>query len=137
MTPALYVVVTYVPRRAPLAVGALGTVVLGRGWYSYVGSALRGREARVARHMAAHTTLRWHADYLFAAFPARRAWLVDGAPGECDLAAGLAGLPGAARRPPRFGAGDCHCAGHLVRLARRPRRADIVAAAGGVAVRAF
>jgi Uri superfamily endonuclease len=126
----LYVVVTWVPRRAAVTVGALGIVCLERGWYAYVGSAVRARRARVARHLAPGKSLRWHADYLFPAFPARRAWLVDGALGECELAGGLAGLPGAARRPPRFGASDCRCAGHLVRLGRRPRRADIAAAVG-------
>lgn len=133
MSSPLYVVVTYVPGRASLPVGVLGLVTLERGWYAYVGSARRGREARVARHLAPHTVRRWHADYLFAAFPARRAWLVDGVRGECELADGLAGLPGAVRHPRRFGAGDCHCTGHLVRLAHRLRRADILAAVAGPA----
>ena len=34
------------------AVGSLGTVTFERGWYAYVGSAARAREARVARHLA-------------------------------------------------------------------------------------
>ena len=100
-----------------------------RGWYAYVGSAARAREARVTRHLALEKPLRWHADYLFTAFPAQRAWLVDGAAGECALAGALAALPGAERRPRRFGAGDCRCAGHLVRFARRPLRRDLAAAA--------
>ena len=101
------------------------------------------REARVARHLAREKPLRWHADYLFTAFPAERAWLVDGAAGECELAGALAALPGAERRPRRFGAGDCRCAGHLVRFARRPLRRDLAAAAHAAgapergAVRAF
>jgi len=136
--PRLYVVLTYVPRRTTVPLGALGPVVFERGWYAYVGSAARARRARVARHLAPDKPLRWHADYLFTAFPARRAWLVDGAAGECELAGALAALPGASRRPRRFGAGDCRCAGHLVRLARRPRRADVFSAAGrNGAVRAF
>jgi Uri superfamily endonuclease len=136
--PRLYVVATFVPRRTEVTVGALGSVSFPRGWYAYVGSAARARRARVARHLAAGKPLRWHADHLFAVFPARRAWLVDGASGECELAARLAGLPGAERRPPRFGAGDCRCAGHLIRLGGRPRRADVALAAGeGTAVRAF
>ena len=136
--PRLYVVLTYVPRRTTVPVGALGLVQFERGWYAYVGSATRARRARVARHLAASKPLRWHADYLLTAFPARRAWLVDGAAGECELAGALAALPGASRRPPRFGAGDCHCAGHLIRLGGRPRRVDVALAAGeGTAVRAF
>jgi Uri superfamily endonuclease len=139
----LYVVVTRVPRRTRLTVGSLGTVTLERGWYAYIGSAVRAREARVSRHLAREKPVRWHADYLFAAFPAERAWLVDGAAGECELAGAVAALPGAERRPRRFGAGDCHCAGHLVRLTRRPLRRDLAAAAhvagapSSGAVRAF
>jgi Uri superfamily endonuclease len=127
--PRLYVVLTRVPRRTPLSVGALGTVTLEPGWYAYVGSAARAREARVARHLAREKPLRWHADHLFSAFPAARAWLVDGAAGECELAAALTALPGAERGPRRFGAGDCRCAGHLVRFRRRPLRRDLEAAA--------
>jgi Uri superfamily endonuclease len=130
--PRLYVVLTFVPRRTTVPVGALGPIELERGWYAYVGSAARGRQARVARHLATGKPLRWHADYLFAAFPARRAWLVDGAAGECELAGALATLPGAARLPRRFGAGDCRCAGHLVRFRRRPLRRDLAAATQAV-----
>ena len=100
-SPRLYVVLTYVPRRTIVTVGSLGPVAFERGWYAYVGSAARGRRARVARHLAAAKPLRWHADYLFTAFPPRRAWLVDGGAGECALAAGLAAVPGSARRPGR------------------------------------
>lgn len=82
----LYIVLTHVPRRTRLAVGSLGVVILERGWYVYVGSAVRGREARVARHLAREKSLRWHVDYLTTAFAPERAWLVDGAAGECALA---------------------------------------------------
>jgi len=137
-SPRLYVVLTYVPQRTVITVGSLGAVPFERGWYAYVGSAARGRRARVARHLAAAKPLRWHADYLFSASPARRAWLVDGAAGECELAGALALLPAAARRPPRFGAGDCRCRGHLVYFPRRPGAAEIAAAAGSWArLRAF
>ena len=127
--PRLYVILAYVPRRTSVPVGSLGQVAFERGWYAYVGSAARARRARVARHLATGKPLRWHADYLFTRFPARRAWLVDGAAGECDLAAALAALPGASRHVRRFGAGDCRCAGHLVRLPRRPGRRDLAVAA--------
>ena len=116
----LYIVATWVPRRLEVTVGALGPIVFARGWYAYVGSARRGRDARVARHFRRDKPLRWHADYLFAAAPPRSAWLVDGPIGECGLADALAGLPGAARLPARFGAGDCRCRGHLVLLRSRP-----------------
>ena len=48
----LYVVAAWVPRRETIVVGSLGAVTFARGWYAYVGSARRGRDARVARHRA-------------------------------------------------------------------------------------
>ena len=131
----LYVVATWVPRRETIAVGALGRLTFARGWHAYVGSARRGRNARVARHMSAVKPLRWHADYLFARHPATRAWLLDTPLSECALAARLraaareaaaAREPTGAREPAgalggraataaRFGASDCGCRGHLVR----------------------
>jgi Uri superfamily endonuclease len=116
----LYIVATWVPRRSQLPIASLGAIVFERGWYAYVGSARRGRHARVARHFRREKPLRWHADHLFSAFPPRLAWLVDGAIGECELADSLAGLPGASRRPARFGSSDCGCDGHLVHSMRAP-----------------
>jgi Uri superfamily endonuclease len=116
----LYVVATRVPRRSEIVVGALDAQVFERGWYAYVGSARRGRDARVARHMRAGKPLRWHADYLFSPFPATRAWLVDTPLSECELAAHLEHATGAVRALPRFGASDCGCRGHLLRLDGAP-----------------
>jgi Uri superfamily endonuclease len=114
----LYVAAAWVPRAQIVTVGALGPLTLRRGWYAYVGSARRGRRARVARHMRACKPLRWHADYLFALHPATRAWLIDTtAPAaECTLAAALAAAaPGLSRTAMgSFGASDCGCPGHLV-----------------------
>lgn len=83
----LYVVATLVPRRETIVVGALGAVTFARGWQAYVGSARRGRDARVARHRRPDKPLRWHADYLFTRHPATRAWLLDTPLTECELAA--------------------------------------------------
>ena len=94
---ALYVVATLVPRRETIVVGAFGSVTFARGWQAYVGSARRGRAARVARHRRADKPLRWHADYLFTRHPATRAWLLDTPLSECELAALLrTGVAGAA-----------------------------------------
>jgi Uri superfamily endonuclease len=135
----LYVVATRVPRRERIAVGALGDVDLRRGWYAYIGSAQRGRDARVARHRQTGKPLRWHADYLFDRHPATLAWTLDvpgeaddGAegPAECRLAALLATFGRVAGR--RFGASDCGCPGHLVEF---DSRSTLVAAVSEAAFR--
>jgi sugar fermentation stimulation protein A len=124
----LYVVAAWVPRREEIGVGSLGRVTFARGWYAYVGSARRGRDARVARHRRADKPLRWHADHLFARHPATRAWLIDTDLTECELArlvrkgAGKVADEGWAAG---FGAGDCGCEGHLVAV----RRLEALAAA--------
>ncbi len=128
----LYVVAAWVPRRETIVVGSLGAVTFRRGWYAYVGSARRGRDARVARHRRAGKPLRWHADYLFSRHPAGRAWLIDTRLSECELAARLGG-----EGVPRFGSSDCRCGGHLVRLPRLVAlRAALAAAAGDELTRA-
>ena len=134
---SLYVVAAHVPRRETLEVGALGTVCLERGWYAYVGSARRGRCARVARHRRTDKPLHWHADYLFGRHAASLAWIFDFAPpkqsgpAECLLAGALLGCePRARRGPPRFGASDCVCAGHLLWF---PSRALLLGAVAHVA----
>ncbi len=141
----LYVVAAWVPRRETIDVGSLGPVAFRRGWYAYVGSARRGRDARVARHMRADKPLRWHADYLFARHPAVHVWLLDTSLSECELAERLraAGAPGPGRAPggsasrsapaaaaTRFGASDCDCPGHLLHAPRLDGlRATLAAAA--------
>jgi Uri superfamily endonuclease len=145
----LYVVATWVPRRETIVVGALGPVIFTRGWHAYVGSARRGRDARVARQRRAAKPLRWQADYLFSAHPATQAWLLDTPLGECELVTRLrtlgrpeAGPDGAVVVPPeaagpivrvagRFGASDCGCAGHLLYTARLSTMQAAVGAAGG------
>ena len=112
----LYVVAAWVPRRTVIAVGALGPVTFERGWYAYVGSARRGRAARVARHKRADKPLHWHADYLFSVFPATNGWLVNTMFDECALVERLLGERLASRAVRGFGAGDCRCRGHLLRL---------------------
>jgi len=136
----LYVAAAWVPRRETIVVGSLGLVTFTRGWHAYVGSARRGRDARVARHMRADKPLRWHADYLFARHPAARVWLLDTPLSECGLvvrlraaaAPGPGGTPAAplAAAAPRFGSSDCRCPGHLLRT---PRLGALEAALAAVA----
>ena len=87
------------------------------------------REARVARHLAAREAAPLARRLPLHGLPAERAWLVDGAAGECELAGALAALPGAERRraasaPATAAAPATSCA-----FARRPLRRDLAAAA--------
>jgi Uri superfamily endonuclease len=133
----LYIVAAFVPRFTRLRVGALGEYGFERGWYAYVGSARRGRAARVARHLCADKPLRWHADYLFSVFPPTRAWAIDTTRSECTLVDLLVGERITSRAVTGFGAGDCRCRGHLLRLDGTPGGAPWRAAMAALSARPF
>jgi len=117
----LYVLLIRLPRRRRICVGRLGEIDLDAGWYLYIGSAQRNRAARIARHARRDKRLHWHVDYLLAAARLAATFEVPGAADdECRLAAHLAAALGLPRRPPRMGASDCRCGGHVLYAAKRP-----------------
>lgn len=89
----------------------------------YVGSAMGGLAARLARHHRAGKRLHWHIDYLLHD-PGTR--LLQSLPIagpvrlECPLAREVAGL--AEEAVPRFGCSDCRCPSHLFRFTGDPRK---------------
>lgn len=117
MKAGVYVVVFVLDEERTIRVGRLGAVRFRPGRYAYVGSAQRGLEKRVARHGRREKPLRWHVDHLScrARLEAAYAWPLPKS-AECRLAAALGRIGGAALAVPRFGASDCACPGHLVRL---------------------
>ncbi|BAS27766.1 GNAT family N-acetyltransferase [Limnochorda pilosa] len=118
----VYVLWLWLPRRIHLPVPAPGGSALEPGLYAYVGSAQRALPARLERHVAGGSVRHWHVDHLRAQALVVGADVWSEAPREteCRLAERLARTPGAGRRIPRFGSGDCGCAGHLVGLGGRP-----------------
>lgn len=99
--------------------GALGEVALGAGLYGYAGSALGpgGVRGRLASHLRARGRRHWHVDRLRAvASPEEAWWTVHPGRLECRWARAGARLAGARRAVEGFGATDCGCDGHLVKL---------------------
>jgi len=118
--PALagsYALLLQLEAETTMAVRRLGSFVFPPGDYVYVGSARGpgGLRARVRRHARSDKRKHRHIDRLRA-----QARLVDvhavvgGERRECDWAATLLHLPGAATIAPGFGASDCRCPAHLV-----------------------
>jgi len=94
-----------------IVIGRLGTYHFPAGNFVYTGSAKRNMEARVARHLRAEKTLRWHIDYLLCAPGVSVTGVERSAQPECEVNQGTAGsMPVAG-----FGAGDCMggCGSHL------------------------
>ena len=100
-----------IPRPLRCTIGRLGEFDFPAGRYVYTGSARRGLEARIARHLRPEKTLRWHIDYLLAAPGVRVIGVTRSQRGECAL---NRAVPGSVPVP-RFGASDCGagCVAHL------------------------
>lgn len=100
-------------------IGSLGMFAFRRGWYVYVGSAMRYLSARIARHTRSRKKLHWHIDYLrneateVIALPIRSSLRQ-----ECEVAQALTHVlqPG----PIGFGSSDCNCPTHLFYHAASP-----------------
>ncbi len=58
-----YALVILSKDRLILPIGKLGTHDFPPGYYIYVGSALRGLNRRLKRHLVAKKLLHWHIDY--------------------------------------------------------------------------
>ena len=108
-----YLLILRLPRARRIEVGGLGSVLLRRGYYVYVGSAMRNLSARVARHVRLRKTVRWHIDYLrrealdVVALPIRSSQRQ-----ECGVATALSSILESG--PDRFGSSDCACPTHLL-----------------------
>jgi len=104
-------------------VGSLGRHRFPRGTYIYAGSAVSGLRPRLMRHARSDKKVHWHVDRLTSRSECQVVGAVtfgpDG-PSECQIVSVLTQLPWTVVAPPRFGASDHDCPGHLVRLGERP-----------------
>jgi len=95
-----------------LDIGRLGRFASQKGYYVYVGSAMRNLSARIKRHLTKTKKQHWHIDYLTAhagkviPLPVRSSQR-----DECEIARALSSIIKAG--PPGFGSSDCHCQTHL------------------------
>lgn len=122
-------------RARRVRIGSLGVLATETGYYVYCGSAFGpgGLRARVSRHMRLDKKKRWHIDYLRPFLKLYGVWYaVGGRHLEhewADRLLDVAYRTSAAVVPlKRFGASDCRCATHLVRLPFPPRLADVAKA---------
>lgn len=102
-----------------LAVGSLGQIRFERGFYIYVGSAMKGLGQRIARHLRKKKRHRWHVDYLTAeAISITPVPIISGLRLECALAGSLRQIAGGTVKG--FGSSDCRCEGHLFYYPQNP-----------------
>lgn len=100
-----------VPQPLHCVIGRLGEFDFPVGRYVYTGSAKRGLDARIARHVRQRKALRWHIDYLLNAPGVDVVEVVRSQRGECALNRAMSGRILAFG----FGASDClaGCGAHL------------------------
>jgi len=107
-----YLLILRLSEEKKIKIGATGEIVFAKGYYVYVGSALRSLDKRMKRHRKRGKKLFWHIDYLreeaefITALPIR-----TGDDVECALAKKMKRL--AVKEVKGFGASDCRCASHL------------------------
>ena len=95
-------------------IGRLGEFAFPAGHYLYTGSARRGIEARIARHLSSVKKMHWHIDYLLAADGVRVLEVKRFVEPECIINQRTAGQVIVSG----LGASDCHagCGSHLKKL---------------------
>jgi len=114
-TPGTYALVLYLARAQTIRIGKLGVFEFPRGYYIYVGSALNGLAARLARHLRPNKKRFWHIDYFLERAQIKELWTHQGDERlECVWARAALALPRARVIAPRFGASDCACPTHLI-----------------------
>ena len=114
-----YVLLVELTTGKDIFVGKLGYVSFPKASYAYVGSAMNGLRARLARHLRRKKKLHWHIDYLLKEAEVKEIILCQGEERvECSLAQALAGK---FQSVPGFGSSDCKCRSHLYFASEKDR----------------
>lgn len=121
-----YVLALWLDAPRAISIGRLGGFEFPPGWYLYVGSALGpgGLAARLSRHFRRFTSgkrAHWHVDYVREVAAWGGAWACHSQKRlECTWAGVLRRQPDASIVARGFGASDCRCPAHLVRVESIP-----------------
>ncbi len=107
----VYVLVIELDKDATIEVGALGRIDFSSGYYTYVGSAQKGVESRVERHIREEKKKHWHIDYILENAEIIQVFTHRGEKEEeCKMADFIDGFSEAIED---FGCSDCNCISHL------------------------
>ncbi|RKY01301.1 MAG: GIY-YIG nuclease family protein [Spirochaetes bacterium] len=111
MNSGVYAILMYLPEKKEISFGKHKRV-FERGYYVYVGSAMKNLDARVKRHISKKKRMKWHIDYLLKhvkildvsrIHTTRRL--------ECVLNKSISRLGSVLING--FGSSDCKCVSHL------------------------
>ncbi|MDI6691111.1 MAG: GIY-YIG nuclease family protein [Candidatus Bathyarchaeota archaeon] len=111
----VYVLIIEVNKNINVNVGALGNLNFEKGIYAYVGSAKKGLNKRIERHLKKGKPTFWHIDYLLndGSVKVLKVFTVQEFFSECEVAKIISerGFP-----MQGFGSSDCKCLSHLFKI---------------------
>lgn len=116
-----YMLLIRVGEGKTIRAGSLGEIFFNKGYYTYVGSAMKGLSKRISRHIKRKKKKRWHIDYLTAEAEEVKAIPIIGPKGndmECEIAFILHRMADNAVKG--FGSSDCRCKSHLFHFLGNP-----------------
>ncbi len=114
-----YLLILELAQDQEIVVGGRGRICFTRGFYIYVGSAMQGLTARLARHLRRRKRFHWHIDYLRQAAQQVIALPIRSSNREeCELARAATEIMAPAATG--FGCSDCSCPTHLFRSSCNP-----------------
>lgn len=114
-----YLLVLKLEKSKTIQIGKLGNLFFRKGFYIYVGSAMRGLSSRIKRHIGLKKKRHWHIDkfrqktlfcYALSRYSSSKT--------ECIIARTLSRIT--EWMIPRFGSSDCHCKSHLFGMSKNP-----------------
>ena len=106
-----YLLVIKLENDNTIPIGKLGEILLKKGFYVYVGSALNGLEQRIQRHLRENKKIHWHIDYLLKYAKVINAFYKENNIREECLIAKI--FEGTLHSISGFGCSDCKCKSHL------------------------
>jgi Uri superfamily endonuclease len=119
----LYQLLIFLPESRSIRVGKLGDFRFPSGYYVYTGSAKRGLNARIARHVRRRKKSHWHIDYLLRYGNIVKVLRYEnGKESECKLNRRLDNESSGKIIAPEFGSSDCKCTTHLFHLEKLTER---------------
>lgn len=102
-----------------IKIGNLGEIFFQKGFYCYVGSAMKNLTQRINRHKRKNKSVHWHIDYLFQHSKIIKSIEIrSNLRIECELALNLSRI--ANGKIERFGSSDCTCKSHLFYFISNP-----------------
>ena len=102
-----YILIIYLHNPQTITFGRLGQISFRSSPYAYVGSAMKGFNARLPRHLKKANKPHWHIDYLLQKASIARILVGESSTkNECRIAGALLKR---FEEIPAFGSSDCRC----------------------------